>query len=121
MGQGLAPGVGADGDAVGDGSGLQVVEAGTRFKVQVRIFRVDDQQTTSFQHPHDASAEGVEQPGQIRLVGPAGAVEGGPVAAESVGAIQEQHVQVDVSCRAHGKLDTTIPIGPVNDLARALT
>ncbi len=33
------------GDAVGDGSGLQVVEAGTRFKVQLRMFRVEDQQT----------------------------------------------------------------------------
>ena len=40
--------MGADGVAVGDGSGLQVVEAGTRFKVQLRMLRVDDQQTTSF-------------------------------------------------------------------------
>jgi hypothetical protein len=89
QGQGLAPGVGADGDAVGNGGRLQVVEAGAGFKVQMRMLRVCDQQAAPFQHPHDAPAEGVEQLGQFRVGGSPGSVKGWPPAAERVGSIEE--------------------------------
>jgi hypothetical protein len=39
-----------------DGCGLQVVQAGARFEVQLRMDRIGDQQATSFQYPHDAAA-----------------------------------------------------------------
>jgi hypothetical protein len=35
--------MGADGDAVIDGGGLKVVEAGARLKVQTAVFRVGNQ------------------------------------------------------------------------------
>ncbi len=54
--QGLAAGVRSDGDARLNGCGLQVVQAGVRFEVQVRMDRIGDQQATSFQYPHDAAA-----------------------------------------------------------------
>jgi hypothetical protein len=61
QGQGLAAGVRSDGDAILDGRGLQVVKAGARIEVQVRMDRIGDQQAMSFQYPHDAATEGVEQ------------------------------------------------------------
>ena len=46
---------------------MQVLEAGTGLKVQVRMFRTGDQQAAPFQHPDNAAAEGVEQPGQFHM------------------------------------------------------
>ena len=60
QGKCLASGVGTDGNAVGNGGGLQVVQAGVGFQVQVGVFRVGDQQTAVLQRPNDAAAEGVE-------------------------------------------------------------
>jgi hypothetical protein len=42
-----------------DGSGLQVVQAGVGFDVQLQALRIGNQQATAFQHPHDAAAEGI--------------------------------------------------------------
>jgi hypothetical protein len=53
--------MGADGDAVIDGSGLQMIQAGAGLQVQVRMFRIGDQQTATFQHPNDAAAESVQR------------------------------------------------------------
>jgi hypothetical protein len=50
----LAPGLRADGDALGNGSRLQVVEAGIGHPVQRRVFGVGDQQAGAFRgelHP----------------------------------------------------------------------
>jgi hypothetical protein len=47
QGQGLAAGVRSDGDAILDGRRLQVVQAGARFEVQVRMDRIGDQQATA--------------------------------------------------------------------------
>ena len=55
-----------------DGSGLQVIQAGAGFQVQVEELRVGDQQTPPLQHPHDAPAEGVEQAMEFFAGGPAG-------------------------------------------------
>ncbi len=96
QGERFAPGVGSDGDAVGNGSRLQVIEAGAGFQVQVGELRVGDQQAAAFQHPYDAAGEGIEQVIEFLTGGPAGAVKDGPLAAKSIGAVQEQHVQVDV-------------------------
>ena len=84
----------SNGDAVGNGSGLQVIQAGTGFQVQIGVLRVGNQQAASFQHPHDAAAEGVEQVVQFFADRPAGAVKGRPITGKGVGAVQEQHVQV---------------------------
>jgi hypothetical protein len=48
------------GDAILDGRGLQVVEAGTGLQVQIEVDRIGDQQATSFQYPHDAAAKPVK-------------------------------------------------------------
>jgi len=48
--------------ALVNGSGLQVVEAGTGLQVQIRMFRVGDQQAAPFQYPHDAPPLGVQGP-----------------------------------------------------------
>ena len=76
-----------------------MVEAGIGHPVQGRVFGVGDQQAVAFQHAHDAAAEAVEQAIEFIAGGPAGAVEDRPVAAKSVGAVQEQHVH---DCRDAG-------------------
>ena len=78
QGKRFAPGVGSDGDAVGNRSRLQVIEAGTGFQVQVGVLRVVDQQAAAFQHPYDAAGEGIEQVIEFLTGGPAGAVKDGP-------------------------------------------
>lgn len=75
-GQGLASGMRSDGDAVGNGSRLQVVEAGIGHPVQTRVFGIGDQQAAAFQHAHDAAAEAVEQAIEF--------IAGGPVRAASL-------------------------------------
>lgn len=72
QGEGLAPGLRADGDAVGNGSRLQVIKAGIGHPVQKRGFGVGDQQAAAFQRAHDAAAEAVEQAIQFIAGGPAG-------------------------------------------------
>jgi hypothetical protein len=74
----------ADGDAVGNGSRLQVVEAGIGQQVERRVRRIGDQQAAPFQHPHDAPAEGVKQPSQFGVVRSARAVESDPSAVELI-------------------------------------
>jgi hypothetical protein len=44
QGQGLTAGVRSDADAILDGRGLQVVEAGTGIQVQIGVDRIGDQQ-----------------------------------------------------------------------------
>jgi len=68
--------MGADGDAVIDGGGLQVVEAGAGFKVQTAVFRVSEQQAAAFEHPHDAAAQGNEQAVKFFKGRTAGSVKG---------------------------------------------
>ncbi|MDH3925927.1 MAG: hypothetical protein OET41_15130, partial [Xanthomonadales bacterium] len=79
-----------------DGGGLQVVEAGARLKVQTAVFRVGNQQAAAFEHAHDAFTQDVEQSVQFLACRRAGAMKGGSITGEGVGAIQEQNVQVNV-------------------------
>jgi hypothetical protein len=87
--------MGADSDAVGDGGGLQMIEAGTGLQVQIGMLRIGNQQSAAFQHAHDAAAEGIEKLVQLVVVGPAGAVEGGTPA--------EQHVQVGIQVQGRAE------------------
>ena len=78
QGQGLASGMRTDGDAVGHGSSLQVVEAGIGHPVQRRVFGGGDQQAAACQHARDAAAEAVEQASEFIAGGAAGAVKDRP-------------------------------------------
>jgi hypothetical protein len=71
QGQCLAPGLRSNGDAVGNGSRLQVVEAGIGHQVQTGVIRIGYQQAAAFQHAHDAAAEAVEQASEFIAGGPA--------------------------------------------------
>jgi hypothetical protein len=74
----------------------RVMEAGAGLEVQVRMVQIGDLQSASLQHSDDAPAECAEQLGQFRVGRSPGAVKGWPTAAERVGSIEEQHVQVNI-------------------------
>ena len=78
-----------------------MVEAGIGHPVQRRVLGVGDQQAAAFQHAHDTPAEGVEQAVQFLAARPVGAVKGRPATGKVIGAVEEQHVQVNVQieCR----------------------
>ena len=60
------------------------------------MLRVGNQQAAAFQRLHHAVAEGVEQVVQFFADRPVGVVKGRPTTRKIIGAVQEQHVQVDV-------------------------
>jgi hypothetical protein len=45
----------SDSDAVGNGSSLQLIQAGAGLQVQIWVLWVCDQQTAMHQHPYDAA------------------------------------------------------------------
>mgnify|MGYP001545524228 CR=1 FL=1 len=73
-----------------------MVEAGVGFDVQLQALRIGNQQATALQHPHDAAAEGIEQIIEFFTGRRTGAVKGRSSRGETVGAVQEQHVQMNI-------------------------
>lgn len=88
--------MGTYGDSVLDRSGLKLIQGGTDFVFQCRMLRVGDQQATSLQHPDDALAQCVEQPGQFGICRLPGSPIGWVTPAANLSPVEEQHVQMDV-------------------------
>ena len=61
QGQGLAPGVGAGGDAVVDGGAEELLETVGGFEVEGRVVFVTEQQSLPFEGAGDASGDGAQQ------------------------------------------------------------
>ena len=96
QGQGLAPGVGAGGDAVVDGGTEELLESVGGFEVEGGGFVVADQQSLPFEGARDAGGDGAQQALEFRLSRSGATVEAGPFLVERVDAIHEKHVQVDI-------------------------
>ena len=96
QGQGLAPGMRADGDAVVHGSAEELFESVGGFEVEGRGLVVADQQSLFFEGAGDAGSDGVEQALELGLGRGGGTVKAGPLGFERIGAVDEEHVQVDV-------------------------
>ena len=96
QGQGLAPGVGAGGDAVVDGGAEELLESVVGFEVEGGGLVVADQQSLAFEGAGDAGGDGAQQALEFRLCRGAATVQAGPFIVERVDAIDEEHVQVDV-------------------------
>ena len=96
QGQGLAPGVGAGGDAVVDGGAEEVLETVGGFEVEGGGLVVADQQSLPFEGAGDAGGDGVEQVLEFGLCRGAATVQAGPFIVERVDTIDEEHVQVIV-------------------------
>ena len=67
QGQGLAPGVGADGDAVVDGGAEELLESVVGFEVEGGSLVVADQQSLPFEGADDAGGDGAQQTLEFRL------------------------------------------------------
>ena len=96
QGQGLAPGVGAGGDAVVDGGAEELLETVGGFEVEGGGVVVTEQQSLFLEGAGDADGDGVEQALEFGLCRGAATVQAGPFIVERVDAIDEEHVQVDV-------------------------
>ena len=96
QGQGLAPGVGAGGDAVVDGGAEEWLETVVGFEVERGGLVVADQQSLAFEGAADAGGDGAQQALEFRLGRGAATVQAGPFLFERVGAVDEEHVQVGV-------------------------
>ena len=96
QGQGLAPGVGAGGDAVVDGGAEELLETVVGFEVERGGLVVADQQSLAFEGAADADGDGAQQALEFRLGRGAATVQAGPFLFERVGAVDEEHVQVGV-------------------------
>ena len=96
QGQGLAPGVGADGDAVVDGGAEELLETVVGFEVEGGVLVVADQQSLPFEGADDAGGDGAQQALEFRLGRGGATVQAGPFLVEPVDAIHQEHVQVDV-------------------------
>ena len=94
--QGLAPGVGAGGDAVVDGGAEELLETVVGFEVEGGGLVVADQQSLAFEGAGCAGGDGAQQALEFRLSRSGGTVEAGPFIVERVDAIHEEHVQVGV-------------------------
>ena len=60
------------------------------------MFGIGDYQSTAFRYAHDPSTQDVEKLVQLVVVWPAGALKCSFAAAEYVGPVEEQHVQVRI-------------------------
>ena len=96
QGQGLAPGMGADCDAIVDGGAEESLETVVGFEVERGGLVVADQQPLPFERACDAGGDGAQQALEFRLGRSGATVEAGPFIVERVGAVDEEHVQVDV-------------------------
>ena len=96
QGQGLAPGVGAGGDAVVDGGAEELLEPVGGFEVEGGVLFVADQQSLPFEGAGDTGGDGVEQALEFGLGRCGDAVQTGRFVIERVGAVDEEHVQVRV-------------------------
>ena len=96
QGQGLAPGVGAGGDAVVHGGAEELLETVVGFEVEGGGLVVAGQQSLPFEGAGDAHGDGVEQALEFGLCRGAATVQAGPYIVERVDAVDEEHVQVDV-------------------------
>ena len=65
QGQCLLTGIGADGDAVVDGSADQLVECFAGLEVEVLVLGVAHEEPLSFEQPSDAFADGVQKPSEF--------------------------------------------------------
>ena len=101
QGQGLAPGVGAGGDAVVDGGAEEVLETVGGFEVEGGGLVVADQQSLPFEGAGDAGGNDAQQALEFRPGRGGAAVEAGPFLLERVDAIHEEHMQVDVERHPH--------------------
>ena len=100
QGQGLAPGVGAGGDAVVHGGAEELLESVVGFEVEGGGLVVADQQSLPFEDAGDAGGDGAQQALEFRPGRGAATVQAGPLLVERVDAVDEEHVQVDVERRA---------------------
>ena len=96
QGQGLAPGVGAGGDAVVDGGGEECVGIVGGLDVENAARVIAQQQPLPFQGAGDAGGNDAQQALEFRPGRGGAAVEAGPFIVERVDAIDEEHMQVDV-------------------------
>ena len=96
QGEGLAPGVGAGGDAVVDGGAEELLETVVGFEVERGGLVVADQQSLAFEGAADAGGDGAQQALEFGLCRGAATVQAGPFVVERVDAVDEEHVQVDV-------------------------
>ena len=96
QGQGLAPGVGAGGDAVVDGGAEELLETVGGFEVEGGGLVVAGQQSLPLEGAGDVGGDGVEQALELGLGRSGDAVETGRVVIERVGAVDEEHVQMGV-------------------------
>ena len=94
--QGLAPGVGAGGDAVVDGGAEELLEPVVGFEVEGGVLVVAEQQSLPFEGAGDTGGDGVEQALEFGLGRCGDAVQTGRFVIERVGAVDEEHVQVRV-------------------------
>ena len=99
--QGLAPGVGAGGDAVVDGGAEELLESVGGFEVEGGGLVVAEQQSLPFEGAGDTGGDGMEQALEFGLGRCGDAVETGRFVIERVGAVDEEHVQVgvEIQCR----------------------
>ena len=99
--QGLAPGVGAGGDTVVDGSAEELLETVVGFEVEGGGLFVAAQQSLPFEGADDMGGDGVEQALELGLGRCGDAVETGRFVIERVDAVEEEHVQVGVERQPH--------------------
>ena len=93
QGEGLAPGMGADGDAVVDGGAEESLEAVGGLEVEGGGLVVTEQQSLFLEGAGDAHGDGVEQALEFGLCRGAATVQAGPFIVERVDAVEEEHVQ----------------------------
>ena len=99
QGQGLAPGMGADCDAVVDGGAEELLETVGGFEVEGGGLVVTDQQSLPFEGAGDAGGDGAQQTLELILGRGAATAKAGPFIVERVHAVDEEHVQVDVEAQ----------------------
>ena len=112
QGQGLAPGVGADGDAVVDGGAEELLETVVGFEVEGGGLVVAEQQSLLHEGAGDAGGDGAEQALEFGLCRGGATVEAGPFLFERVDAIHQEHVQVLLRFSAEPKrwMRVTAPV-----------
>ena len=96
QGQGLAPGMGADCDAIVDDGAEELLETVGGFEVEGGGLVVTDQQSLHFEGAGDADGDGAQQTLELILGRGAATAKAGPFIVERVHAVDEEHVQVDV-------------------------
>ena len=79
-----------------DGRANQLVERFGGLEVEVLVLRVADEEPAPFEPPGDASADGVQQPGEFGGSRAWRAVKCRLRSIECVGAVEKKHVEVDV-------------------------